>query len=196
MTSFVKTHTKFASSDPQQKKITDALVMFVASDLLPISIVESSHFRHLLECLNSSYAIPSRPHFTDKLLKSKTSEILQKLKLRLHDAVSVNLTIDLWSNRQMRGFLGITAHFITQWTLNSVMLACSRFRGNHTAENIAEHVDEVIASFDISKKLSHITTDNASNMVKAFKLPGYDAQLSEDTSSDTYDEVPEPVDIT
>ena len=89
MTSFVKTHTKFASSDPQQRKITDALVMFVASDLLPISIVESSHFRHLLECRNSSYEIPSRPHF--KLLKSKTSEILQKLKLRLHDAVSVNL---------------------------------------------------------------------------------------------------------
>ena len=60
MTSFMKTHTKFATSDPQQRKITDALVMFVASDL-PISIVESSHFRHLLECLNSSYAIPSRP---------------------------------------------------------------------------------------------------------------------------------------
>ena len=53
------------------------LVMFVASDILPIFVVESEHFKHLLECLNSSYAIPSRPHFTENFLKSRTSEILQ-----------------------------------------------------------------------------------------------------------------------
>ena len=98
----------------------------------------------------------------------------------------------------MRGFLGITAHFITDWTLNSVMLACSRFHGHHTAENISEHVDETVASFAISRKLDHITTDNASNMVKAFRLPGFGADdtcASTPESDDTYDETPEPVSI-
>ena len=198
MSTFIKNPSKYGVNDPRQKKITDALLMFVASDLLPISIVESSHFQHFVQCLDSYYKIPSRPHFTDKLLRGKCDEIFQMLKVKLTSAKSVNLTIDLWSNRQMRGFLGITAHFITDWTLNSVMLACSRFRGHHTAENISEHVDDTVASFAISRKLDHITTDNASNMVKAFRLPGFGADdtcASTPESDDTYDETPEPVSI-
>ena len=94
--------------------------------------------------------------------------------------MSVCLTVDIWSSRQMRGFLGITGHYIVDWTLKYVMLACKRFRGRHTAENIRIEYDETIACFDFAKKVCNILTDNASYMIKAFKLPGYDEQQEEE----------------
>ena len=77
---------------------------------------------------------------------------------------AVSLTIDLSSNRQMRGLIGITGHSVLDWTMHSVMLSCSRFRGHHTAENVAQQVQKTLACFDIGDKI----TDSAPNMVKAF----------------------------
>lgn len=38
---FVKGTEKYSSSNPQQQQITDALIMFIAGDLLPLATVES-----------------------------------------------------------------------------------------------------------------------------------------------------------
>ena len=43
--------------------------------------------------------------------------------------------MDIWSNRQMRSYIGLTAHFIRNWKLESIMLSCHRFKGRHTGEN-------------------------------------------------------------
>ena len=112
-------------------------------------------------------------------------------------AQSVCLTIDLWSNRQMRGFIGITGHCIINWTMESVMLACKRFTGRHTAENIRQQYEETVASFDIAEKITNIVTDNASNMTKAFcfDLPGFDGAVEDaesDDDGDTNDENTQP----
>ena len=68
----------------------------------------------------------------------------------------------------MKGFLGITGHFIVDWTLKSVMIACKRFTGKHTSENIRQVYEETIASFEIATKIDSFISDYASNMVKAF----------------------------
>ena len=67
-----------------------------------------------------------------------------------------------------------------------VTLACSRFRGSHTAEAIAEQLENTTAFFGISNKISHIITDNASNMIKAFSLPGFE-RVSVHDSPDSSD---------
>ena len=51
----------------------------------------------------------------------------------------------------MKGFLGITGHFIVDWTLKSVMIANKRLTGKHTSENIRQVYEETIASFDTAK---------------------------------------------
>jgi len=45
-----------------------------------------------------------------KTVKKETSEVL------------LLLTVDLWSNRQMRSYIGITANFISNETLQNAML--------------------------------------------------------------------------
>ena len=41
----------------------------------------------------------------------------------LNEASEVLLTIDIWSNRQMRSYIGIIVHFISNEKLHNAMLA-------------------------------------------------------------------------
>ncbi|CAC5391360.1 unnamed protein product [Mytilus coruscus] len=95
----------------------------------------------------------------------------------------------------MKGFLGITAHYVLNLEMQSAMIACKRFKGRHTAENILHECEECITSFDINDKIFCVISDNASNMVKAFNfsVPGYtepDDQncLNEDNLDDDFEQ--------
>lgn len=89
----------------------------------------------------------------------------------------------------MKGFMGISGHYILGWCLKSVMISCSRFCGRHVSENIRSEYEEVIASYDLTNKISYIVSDNAASMVKAFNfaLPAY-ALEKEEQSDDENDE--------
>ena len=72
--------------------------------------------------------------------------------------------------------------------MESVMLACSRVTGKHTAENITLWYDEITSDFNIVDKVQHIVTDNASNVRKAFlALPGYEENEESDNEDDDDD---------
>ena len=76
-------------------------------------------------------------------------------------------------------FSGITAHYILDWKLIYLVLGCIRFKGRHTAEKIYQHYEDIILQFGLGNKVRHIVTDTASNMVKAFSLPGYEEEIQE-----------------
>ena len=149
METFVQSSTtkKYSSSDPNQQIITDALVTFIAGNLIPLSTVENPEFKALFEALNPKYQVPSRKHLSTKLLYKKSTEIQSKLKEQLRSVESVCLTIDIWSNRQIKGFLGITGHYIMDWCMKSIMVSCKRFKGSHCAENIRKEYEEAVAIF-------------------------------------------------
>lgn len=154
---------KYNAADPKQKQGLDSLIMFVAGDLLPLSIVESKHFLKLTHDLDPKFQVPSRKHLSTKLLQEKAREIQSLLKEQLNNAEHICLTVDLWSNISMKGFLGITAHFILGWELKSAMIACKRFKGRHTS-------------------------DNATNMVKAFNfgVPGFASSVVKDNEVELF----------
>ncbi|XP_045190900.1 E3 SUMO-protein ligase ZBED1-like [Mercenaria mercenaria] len=127
VTEYLKGKTKYSASDPRQTLITNALVSYIAGDLVPLSVVDSQYFKNLMEKADPKYQVPIRKHLTSKLIHGKCAELKNDIKFQLKSAQSVCLTLDLWTNRQMRAFLGVTGHFIQEWQLKSVMLACSRF---------------------------------------------------------------------
>jgi hypothetical protein len=99
-------------------------------------VVESDSFRDLMKCLDPRYQVPSRKHLSSVLLQERHDLLLANIKETLHAVTNVSITMDLWTNRQMRAFSGITAHYITDWKLHSVVLGCIRFKGRHTAYKI------------------------------------------------------------
>lgn len=159
----------------------------------PLSIVDAPSFRQFVESLDSRFVIPSRKHLTTTLVAQKDEQIRKKLIDVLQETQTVALTVDLWSNRQMKGFLGITCHFILNWSLKSALLECKRFKGRHTAENIAQYYEEAITTYSIQSKVICTVTDNASNIVKAVSLPGFKRQ--EPPTDESEDEVDDDNDL-
>lgn len=182
---------KFKPLHPRQQLITDKVVSLIAGTQQPLALVETVEFQDLLNTLEPRYTVPSRS-YVSILISSKYEELRQNAISLLKLVPSISITVDIWSSRQTRSFLGMTAHFIHDWRLHSLMLACRRFKGRHTAENIFAHFDEVVNYFNISHKVSYVISDNASNMIKAFSIAGPRVQAVQvdrpDSSSGTESE--------
>lgn len=64
MSEFVTKKGKYSNSDPRQIQLTNALLKFIAGNLLPLSVVESEEFKNLMEIAESKYQMPSREHLS------------------------------------------------------------------------------------------------------------------------------------
>ena len=95
ITEFAKPTIKYNSTDPRQVDITDALVLYIAGDLAPLSAVNSPYFANLVAKLDPRYQLPSRKHLSSKLLTDKSASVESELKDSLRTAPSVCLNIDL-----------------------------------------------------------------------------------------------------
>ena len=60
----LKPKTKYNDRHPKQIAAHDALVNFIANDLMPLSLVESEPFRKFVTILDPQYHLPSRKHFS------------------------------------------------------------------------------------------------------------------------------------
>ena len=113
MANFVKpTGSQKYKFDPKQKEATYSLIKYIDGDLLPFATVESQNIKNFIEKLNPKFQIPSLKHLSSKLIQTKAKDVCQTLYDNLQKADHICLTVDIWSNRAMQGFLGISAHYI------------------------------------------------------------------------------------
>jgi len=76
----------------------------------------------------------------------------------------------MWSDRRMRSYMGVTVHCLSHdMQPETWLLDMSSFTGSHTAEKIGNHCVSLVDDFHVRPKLSYIVTDNAANILKAFK---------------------------
>ncbi|KAI6652418.1 Zinc finger BED domain-containing protein 4-like [Oopsacas minuta] len=163
------TSDTWSFKDPGRIDLTKSAVNFNACSLQSLSRVDDPNFRTLLHKAQPAYILPSRKHLT-RLLPERTTQLHANNLTCLNAVDAICLTLDLWSSRDMRSYVGITGHFIEDFKLKSVMLACRRFKGPHTAENILLNYQQVTCSFNIERKITTIITDDAVNMIKALQL--------------------------
>ena len=187
---FQRKSTKYPAKHTKQTSLNNGLTSLIAGDLLPLSLVDSPRFRRFMENADENYAMPSRKHLSTTMLMKRKDELKSAIISQLHQVEYVSVTLDLWSNRLVKSYLGLTGHFVLHDRLQSVMLACKRFRGRHNAQNISEAYLVLATSFAIEDKVSDVVTDSAANMMKAFRdfsLPGYEPAHSEDTPNNVDD---------
>ena len=189
---------KWKPSDQRQKQLENAIASMISHDLLPMRFLDSKKFQTVMEIAEPHFTMPNRKKLRSSLLPTICADVETKLKVQLNQAQDICITVDLWSSRDMRSFLGMTGHFILDYTLHSIMISCSRFKGSHTGDGIFTVYQETLTNFGIADKISHIITDNATNMVKAFTLPGMDDLATDDDEDDDDDylmEQPLPDDL-
>jgi hypothetical protein len=134
---------------------------------LPRSLVENIHFRHFLSVIDNRYVPPARTTVTSRL--SQMADNLQNsIMTQLTSVKTVNVTLDIWSDRRMRAYLGVTCHYMSveKLTLCSALLCCTRFNGSHTGERIASEIESLLDSYGIKQKVDYY----AANMKKAFTV--------------------------
>ena len=171
---------KYSKQHPKQRQITQLLLKSIACASLPLSIVDKPSFRELIVELNENYAIPHRQTIKETHLPFTEKLIVNSITTEMKDVTSVYVTVDIWTNRQMRSFIGFTAHFVdNDFDLKSRLLCCEHFAERHTAVNIANGYEDVVMRYQIDGKVRRIISDNASSMKKAFELTLIDMKTSE-----------------
>ncbi|XP_048867866.1 zinc finger BED domain-containing protein 4-like isoform X8 [Brienomyrus brachyistius] len=184
-----ETSSKWEPMDTRQVALTDSIVTYIVNGLLPLSTVENKDFIAVLQLAEPLFIMPSRRDLTQNLIPQRTTSVKYHLINQMHNAYNICLTVDLWSNRSMRSFFGMTGNFISNFTLQNVTLSCQRFKGRLTAENICGMYEDILSTYDIKNKVSFIVTDSASNLIKAFNLfpPVTLIDVEEDEQDDTSD---------
>ena len=173
-----KIASAFAGSTPYEKtsrrhiQITNAVTDFICNKMLPIRTVDDRSFKSLLQTLDPRYALPGRNFFSKteipRLYEEKRSLILAELKSVHYYAT----TSDLWSSQNSIPYISLTIHFINDsWHLKSYCLGTQFIPEDHTGENIAEDIEDILDNWSLKvKNQVCITTDSGSNMVKAAEI--------------------------
>lgn len=138
---------------------------------LPLNLVENAAFRDFMKECHFKYEPVSSKRLKRDIIPSLTNKVRGKIHQTLNNTSYVTLTVDVWSDRRCRSFLGVTCHFIDDKMMpQAYLIDFLRFKSPHTGETIQQLTEEVLERFNIKKKVYKITTDNASSMIKAYKF--------------------------
>lgn len=170
----------------KQERFDDKVIAFLANTNSPISVVDNKHFTSLFE--GTGLKVMGRKKATNEVEKH-AAMMTTKIKKSLKAVDNVCATADIWSGKQ-RSFFGYTCHWLgDDLQFKSAALACKRFSGTHSFDRIAEIIKIINKEFGLtSNKLTSVTTDNASNFVKAFKECGLKPLMEKDDDDDDSDE--------
>jgi hypothetical protein len=81
-----------------------------------------------------------------------------KLYLFLQNSAGrISLTTDIWSNKQMRSYLAVTAHWLsinnTKLTLRAALIGFHHMKGKHSGPSIARAIFSVVERAGITDKV-------------------------------------------
>ena len=162
---------------PPPAQPTDILIKLIAGDLLPISIVESSHFHKFVCSLDPHYQLPSKEQINTRLLPDMAASTQTLIRYNLQLAHSVCLSVSVVSH-ETGTLIGMTAHFIKDWMLYSLLLSYTRSECLCTAETLKHGIEQVLASYELAQKVINISVYNSLNTPPPFELslPGFSTQ--------------------
>ena len=142
--------------------------------------------------------MPCRKTFSN-YIDAQYAEMNGKLKQTFERLEYLSTTADIWTTCN-KSYLGVTAHWLNPQNMErcKAALACKRFKGRHTHENIATELDQIHSSYGINHKITTTVTDNGSNFVKAFKRyqPVNQEDEDEDDNEVTFTDVNEALQTT
>lgn len=140
---------------------------------MPFQVVEKTGFLHLMKKAVPQYKVPTRNYFSTNKIPAMYKEIRGSVEEQLAEGKWFGATTDLWTSTGGTGepFMSFTVHYISSdWMLKSHCLETVFFPEDHTAQHIAETLENILSDWKIKREsLAGITTDNASNMRKAFE---------------------------
>ncbi|CAF1595528.1 unnamed protein product [Didymodactylos carnosus] len=176
--------SKYSSTDLRQVKLTESIVKDLIIEYgVPLSLVDQNGFKNFMQVFDPMYSLLSRRQLTRDKLPKLHDKMVTKLKILCNNAEHVSVTLDVWTDRRLRSYIGITLHTFIDDELKSYLLSFAPLKGHHTADVLLADFEKVINYYHIEKKLVRLITDNAVNNIKAFNdilLPGFETYFEND----------------
>ncbi|KAK7138517.1 hypothetical protein R3I94_013977 [Phoxinus phoxinus] len=111
ISSFAQRVQLYSPNSARQQAITQSILQdLVVGCSLPLSVVENPNFRRFLNVLDSKYTPVSRTSLTEKWIPHLVTRVKGDIIKALEVQSNVAITTDLWSDRRLQSFLGVTAH--------------------------------------------------------------------------------------
>jgi hypothetical protein len=166
------------------------LAVFVAKACCPLSTADGPAMQELLQTVLTEAscartALPSRDRVVKALLQL-SSEHEERIRGRVAGLIAGRppfpgqfaITMDAWSSRDARGYLGVTIAYIDDaWTLQSSVVACAPLPTPHTGEALLGALQQHLPLPAGLRHACAIVTDNGANFVRAAQLCADDKGL-------------------
>lgn len=104
-------------------------------------------------------------------VKRTAERILNKLKADFQ-GTDFSICTDIWADCSHSSYLGINVNTIDVATFlpRTTFIGLQKLKGSHTSEKILQAVSDLLSTVDLDlQHCNFVVTDNASNMVCAFK---------------------------
>jgi hypothetical protein len=132
---------------------------------MPLSCVESTYFRQLLQCIQPSierYLPESHNTMRGWIIKDFEAAQLSVTQQLAIAKSRIHLSFDLWTSPSVFALVGVVAHYLSpELQMRHTLLGIRQIEGSHTGENIAEVVARVITTYEVERRLGIFVTDNA-----------------------------------
>jgi len=163
--------SQFTINKATKIKMDNALAYFIATSMMPYSLVEKEGFQTFVRALNPSYKLPSRKTLTESRIPELYSETRTNVGNIIKNVDFLSLTTDCWTSTSNQPFIALTCHFINSSSgLSSACLGCVELSEDHTGDNIADILHMLLLDYEIPEwKICSMTTDHGANMIKAVK---------------------------
>ena len=145
--------------------------MFIAKDMQPYSVVSDRGFCYMLKVLEPHHSIPSRTHFSSKVIPELYEVCRSETETELKQAPFLALSTDSWTSRATTSYLTVTVHYISDWELKGYVLQTCPVYESHTSAHLAQELKQAVTEWKLERENITIpaTTDNAPNIVNAIR---------------------------
>ncbi|KAF9970767.1 hypothetical protein BGZ75_002135, partial [Mortierella antarctica] len=120
-----------------------ALIKFIISNKLPMSLVEDPSFQSLLNIPQSAQSddivkLPKKDSFKSQI-QDHHQKHHQRVKQELAHVPRLSFTLDGWTSKFRECFMCVTAHWLTDtWQYKEIILGFEPLQGSHTAKALMD----------------------------------------------------------
>ena len=146
--------TKYHRGSPQAKIMTRAITYYLAKDAMPLYTVEKPGFKHMVSKLDTRYELPLRKFFSSREIPALYLDVRRSVMAELMQVRYYAITTDLWTSSACEPYITLTIHYIDgEWGLKSNCLDTVALFADHTGDNIAESVIDILANWELKPRI-------------------------------------------
>ena len=161
-------------SSKRQDGITAALMNFIISSMIPMSVIEGEGFRRLVECLEPRYKLPSTQYLEAKLQEHYDTGH-EKLSEMIHGTEAMALSCYAFTLYDSRVYMTIMVHFVgDQHEVQSFVLDTCPLPedpSERSPTNMLQIILDNIADYDLDeRKITAIVHPTSPDLIQCMDL--------------------------